>query len=60
MTDDTPKDVTEASRSPMNPKQWLCRLTCGHEIWRTSTRKPKRFHCGLCKFEQMKADGKFK
>jgi hypothetical protein len=33
--------VTAVHQSPMNPKQWLLQLECGHELWVTSTRRPK-------------------
>jgi hypothetical protein len=52
--------VLDAGRSPMNPKLWLCRLSCDHEIWQRATRKPKRVYCGLCRVAQLKADGTLK
>ena len=33
--------VVAVDRSPMNAKRWSLTLSCGHEVWVTSTRKPK-------------------
>lgn len=33
--------VIAIDRSPMNAKRWSLTLSCGHEIWMTSSRKPK-------------------
>lgn len=40
--------VRAAARSPLNPRQWLCELPCGHEQWVTSVRSPKRVQCSSC------------
>jgi hypothetical protein len=32
--------IVEATRSPLNLKQWMCRYECGHEGWITRARKP--------------------
>lgn len=37
--------VLRADRSPLNKKQWLCELACGHEQWVTATRKPVQAEC---------------
>jgi len=50
--------VVSAARSPMNRKNWLCELSCGHEIWEHATRKPKAVVCRLCVLAGMKADGR--
>jgi hypothetical protein len=34
--------VVRADRSPLNSKQWLVELECGHEGWVTATIVPKR------------------
>ena len=41
---DYPKmsNVVRVDRSPLNKKQWLLELDCGHEVWITSSRKPTR------------------
>ena len=46
--------VLRADRSPMNARQWLCELECGHEQWRSSVRKPVKFECMKCAQEQQK------
>jgi len=46
--------VLRADKSPLNKKQWLCELECGHEQWVTSTRKPTKAHCYECDFPTMK------
>jgi hypothetical protein len=43
------KRVLRADRSPMNAQRWCCELECGHEVWVTRTRKPKRAACGACR-----------
>lgn len=32
--------VTNFTRSPMNPHRFLCKLACGCEQWVTRTRRP--------------------
>lgn len=39
------KKVLSATQSPLNKKQWLCELDCGHAIWVTSNRRPKFAIC---------------
>ena len=41
--------VLRADRSPLNKRQWLCELECGHEQWVTSARKPSKVDCYECK-----------
>ncbi len=36
------KVVQRADRSPLNPRRWCLILTCGHEVWITSARRPNR------------------
>lgn len=36
------RPVTRVDRSPMNRKRWVLKLSCGHEVWITSTSKPTR------------------
>lgn len=42
--------VVRIDRSPMNPKRWCFTLECGHEVWQSWTRKPKRtiMACDAC------------
>jgi hypothetical protein len=40
--------VTSADQSPMNARRWCCELSCGHEVWVTASRKPKRVLCLTC------------
>lgn len=47
--------VLRADRSPLNKKQWLCELECGHEQWVTSARKPSKTHCYECDFPVVEA-----
>lgn len=42
--------VLRADRSPLNKRQWLCELECGHEQWVTSARKPSKTRCYECNF----------
>jgi len=46
--------VLRADKSPLNKKQWLCGLECGHEQWVTSTRKPTKARCYECDFPIVK------
>lgn len=46
--------VLRADKSPLNKKQWLCELECGHEQWVTSTRKPTKARCYECDFPTVK------
>jgi hypothetical protein len=41
--------VERADRSPMNEVQWLVVLSCGHERWVASQRKPTRARCFVCR-----------
>ncbi len=36
--------------SPLNPGSWAVLLTCGHEAWVESARRPKwtTYHCDHC------------
>jgi hypothetical protein len=38
--------VLRVDQSPMNAKRWTLTLSCGHEIWVTSQRKPVRKTAG--------------
>lgn len=42
--------VATVTQSPMNANRWLVTLTCGHEVWKTATRRPKahRLPCHEC------------
>lgn len=42
--------AVRVTQSPMNAKQWCVDLECGHEIWVTSNRKPKKqsYPCEKC------------
>ena len=42
--------VTRVDQSPMNPQRWCLTLTCGHEVWITSRRRPKgmKAECQCC------------
>lgn len=42
--------VRRVDQSPMNPKRWCLTLSCGHEMWVTSNRKPQRMQteCERC------------
>lgn len=46
--------VHRADRSPLNPRRWCLTLSCGHEIWITSTRRPTRVEaaCSRCQEQQ--------
>jgi hypothetical protein len=50
--------VVQAASSPMNRNQWLCELSCGHEIWEAAVRRPSAVVCRLCVLVGMKADGR--
>ena len=50
-----PATVLRAARSPLNARQWLCELDCGHEVWRSSARKPTAFPCHLCTYASSQA-----
>lgn len=45
------KTVTRADQSPMNDKQWLVVLECGHERWLTSNKSPAEAKCYECERE---------
>lgn len=32
--------VVRVDRSPINSKRWCLTLDCGHEIWKTSAKRP--------------------
>ena len=42
--------VVRATQSPMNARQWCLDLSCGHEVWITSKRRPniQYWVCGEC------------
>lgn len=44
------RDVLRATQSPMNAKRWCLDLSCGHEAWVTSNRRPTRqvVECAAC------------
>ena len=46
----TQAKVIRADRSPMNRKQWCLELDCGHEVWITATREPRKLthECPRC------------
>lgn len=35
------------ARNPMNPLRWNCELDCGHEVWVTAKRAPKKATCSV-------------
>lgn len=43
--------IDNVHRSPMNPRCWLVRLTCNHEVWigGTKPRKGQKFYCNRCR-----------
>jgi hypothetical protein len=47
------RNVTRVTRSPLNPQQWSLDLDCGHEVWVTSRRRPRRLTelCERCEPE---------
>lgn len=48
--------VVRAHQSPLNEKQWLVTLECGHERWITSDGQPKMVHCHACEPGARKSD----
>jgi len=34
-------EVKRVDQSPLNPRRWCVELACGHEVWVTSSKKPK-------------------
>lgn len=44
--------VVRAHQSPLNDKQWLVTLECGHERWITSDGQPKAARCHVCEAEE--------
>lgn len=44
------RTVLRVDRSPMNEKRWSLTLSCGHEGWVTSGRRPakKTAFCAVC------------
>lgn len=42
------KAVKRVDPSPLNGRRWCCELECGHEVWVTATRPPKRARCSVC------------
>lgn len=44
------REVRRADRSPMNETRWSLVLSCGHETWVTSKRRPakKTALCMMC------------
>jgi hypothetical protein len=45
--------VLDATRSPLNAKQWLLKLICKHETWATSKIKPRSAECPTCIAEEL-------
>lgn len=39
------QNVIRATQSPLNKRQWLCELECGHEQWVTANRRPVKVEC---------------
>jgi len=35
-------EVVQAEQSPLNKQRWLCKLSCGCEVWFTAKTKPAR------------------
>lgn len=49
-------EIRRATQSPLNPVRWCCDLSCGHEQWVTSKRRPKRnLQCEDCVRDQREA-----
>ena len=43
--------VVRSDQSPMNERRWCVELSCGHETWLTSARRPKvgkAVECAVC------------
>ena len=36
------RKVVKVTQSPLNALRWCLQLDCGHEIWITSRKRPKR------------------
>lgn len=47
----TKTTILQSIRSPMNPKRFLVLLSCHHEQWVTSARKPKEGSKRACELE---------
>jgi hypothetical protein len=45
------RKVERVDQSPMNAQRWVLELSCGHEEWVTSKRRPtsKTVNCSRCK-----------
>lgn len=46
--------VQRVTQSPMNPLRWCLTLSCRHDVWVTSKRKPTRMKefCDRCEVEK--------
>ena len=45
--------VVGSTQSPLNPRKWIVDLSCGHAVWITSARKPRRnVQCVECWMER--------
>jgi hypothetical protein len=42
------KTVIKATQSPNNPTRWSLDLECGHEMWVTAVKPPKKAECHSC------------
>lgn len=42
-------NVESVKQSPLNARRWCVNLSCGHETWITSKRKPTRKHVPCAK-----------
>ncbi len=43
--------IWRADQSPLNIRRWQLILACGHELWKTTARRPKagaRIRCQAC------------
>ena len=42
--------VVGIRQSPLNDHRWMLSLACGHELWVTAKRRPKRqtIRCSVC------------
>lgn len=50
--------VVQVTQSPMNERQWLLTLECGHDQWHTARHRPSRreVRCLKCVGAQGNAD----
>lgn len=53
-----PSKVLVVRQSPMNAKQWLCQLDCGHDQYVTSKSRPTRqtLRCDKCVMKAREQD----